>query len=144
MAPDLTEARDLAAMWQARAEAAEAERDGANERAATLEHQHAHAVETMERMSANVTRVEAALDVARAKTSAFAAVLRAICRADRTRYDHHEPRAWDGKRPKEDGGTIWLTPREKAESALKRMARNGDITAAEADWRADEVAKVAP
>jgi hypothetical protein len=28
-APDITEARDLAAMWQARAEAAEAERDGA-------------------------------------------------------------------------------------------------------------------
>ena len=108
-APDLTEARDLAAMWQARAEAA-----------------------------------EAALDTAQAKPSAFAAVLRAICRADRTRYDHHEPRAWDGKRPKEDGGTIWLTPREKAESALKRMARNGDITATEADWRADDAAKVAP
>lgn len=108
-APDLTEARDLAAMWQARAEAA-----------------------------------EAALDAARAKPSAVAAVLRAICRADRTRYDHHEPRAWDGKRPKEDGGTIWLTPREKAESALRLMARTGDITAAEADWRADDSAKVAP
>ena len=108
-APDFTEARDLAAMWRARAEAA-----------------------------------EAAIDAARAKPSAFAAVLRAICRADRTRYDHHEPRAWDGKRPKEDGGTIWLTPREKAESALKRMARNGDITATEADWRADDAAKVAP
>ena len=65
-APDLTEARDLAAMWQARAEAAEAERDGANERAATLEHQHAHAVETMERMSANVTRAEQDRDEARA------------------------------------------------------------------------------
>ena len=102
-APDITEARDLAAMWRARAEAA-----------------------------------EAALDAARAKTSAFAAVLRAICRADRTRYDHHEPRAWDGKRPKEDGGTIWLTPREKAESTLRRLARDGDITAAEADWRGDE------
>lgn len=113
MAPDLTEARDLAAMWQARAEAA-----------------------------------EAALDAARAKPSAFAfafaSVLRAICRADRTRYDHHEPRAWDGKRPKEDGGTIWLTPREKAESALRLIARNGDITAAEGDWRADDAAKVAP
>lgn len=74
----------------------------------------------------------------------FAAVLRAICRADRTVYAHHEPRAWDGRRPEKDGGTIWLTPREKAESALRRLHREGAITADEADWRRDASAKVTP
>lgn len=65
----------------------------------------------------------------------IAATLRAICRADRTTYAHHEPRSWDGKEPREVGGTIWLTPREQADRALRWLASEGLITADAADWR---------
>jgi hypothetical protein len=36
---------------------------------------------------------------------------------DKTCYDHHEPRP-DGKNPREDGGTCWLTPKEIAKYML--------------------------
>ncbi len=44
--------------------------------------------------------------------------LRNAARNDKSRYDHHEPRPWDGKKPDPDG-TIWLTPREIARHALQ-------------------------
>jgi len=65
----------------------------------------------------------------------IAATLRAICRAGATVYVHHEARPWDGKKPREGGGTIWLTPREHADRALRRLASEGIITADAADWR---------
>ena len=40
---------------------------------------------------------------------------------DLTHYEHHQPRR-DGREPKEDGGTIWLTPREIATRALRRKS----------------------
>jgi hypothetical protein len=46
-------------------------------------------------------------------------LLRAIAMADKARYEHHEKRERDGKRP--EGGTIWLTPRQMALRALERM-----------------------
>lgn len=53
-----------------------AERDAASERAVTLEHQHAHAVETMERMGAQVTRAEAERDAALAQAEQITRGLR--------------------------------------------------------------------
>lgn len=44
--------------------------------------------------------------------------LQTIVRNDTTAYEHHQPRRWDGKTPDEDGGTIWLTPREMARQML--------------------------
>ncbi|MGE4293317.1 MAG: hypothetical protein AB7E32_14045 [Desulfovibrio sp.] len=44
--------------------------------------------------------------------------LSACARNDKTHYEHHEPRP-DGTRPCEGEGTIWLTPREIANAALK-------------------------
>lgn len=46
----------------------------------------------------------------------FVENLQAIYRNDKTRYQHHEDRPWDGLRPGESvfGGSIWLTPRELA------------------------------
>jgi hypothetical protein len=44
---------------------------------------------------------------------------------DTTRpYDHHQPRKSDGKRPRESngGGSCFLTPREIADNALRRLA----------------------
>jgi len=49
------------------------------------------------------------------------AMLRDIYRNDRTHYEHHEPRSWDGKTPDSYDGTIWLTPREIAVHALRAM-----------------------
>jgi hypothetical protein len=46
-------------------------------------------------------------------------LLRAIAMGDKTTYEHHEPRKRDGKSP--EGGTIWLTPRELALTALRAM-----------------------
>lgn len=50
------------------------------------------------------------------------ALLQTIVRNDETRFEHHQPRRWDGKVPSDVGsGSIWLTPREVARSALKRL-----------------------
>jgi hypothetical protein len=46
--------------------------------------------------------------------------LRDCARNDRSRYNHHEPRPFDGKKP--SPGTIWLTPREIARSVLREPA----------------------
>lgn len=64
----------------------------------------------------------------------FARVLRAVCRNDATRYRHHAPRDFDGRRPNADGGDIWQTPREIAEAALRRLVRSGEIAEAESWW----------
>lgn len=48
-------------------------------------------------------------------------ILQAIVRNDRSNYRHHEPRPWDDRRPDVEGGTIWLTPKELATRALRRM-----------------------
>jgi hypothetical protein len=51
--------------------------------------------------------------------------LRAAARNDKSRYDHHEPRPFDGMRPMDESmppeqrGSIWLTPREIARRALR-------------------------
>lgn len=46
--------------------------------------------------------------------------LRSVIENDGTRYDHHQPRRSDGKKPRELGsGTIWLTPEEIATRALR-------------------------
>ena len=73
----------------------------------------------------------------------MASTLRAICRNDATRYDHHARRAWDGKPPETDGGTIWRSPREIAYAALRRLHREGLISEAETLWdlSEDEVAR---
>lgn len=45
--------------------------------------------------------------------------LRGVITNDKTKYQHHEARRWDEKKPHEvDGGTIFLTPRELAQRAL--------------------------
>ncbi len=46
--------------------------------------------------------------------------LQAIVRNDKTHYDHHDRREWDGLAPGESifGGSIWLSPREIARSIL--------------------------
>lgn len=46
--------------------------------------------------------------------------LRNAARNDKTRYNHHETRPFDGKKP--SPGTIWLTPREIARSVLQEPA----------------------
>lgn len=69
-----------------------------------------------------------------------AATLRAICRNDATRYDHHERRAWDGRRPAEEGGDIWRSPREMAAGMLRRMHRAGLIAEAETLWDLSDAA----
>jgi len=52
------------------------------------------------------------------KIARLEAALRSCARSDKTTYEHHEPRRFDGLRPEDDGGTIWLTPREIARCAL--------------------------
>ena len=50
------------------------------------------------------------------------AALRSCARNDKTRYEHHEARPFDGRRPAQvegTAGTIWLTPREIARQALR-------------------------
>ena len=51
------------------------------------------------------------------------AALQVIVRNDTTRYEHHEPRRWDGKTTREAGedGTRWLEPREIARRVLKYL-----------------------
>ena len=48
-------------------------------------------------------------------------LLQEIVRNDATYYAHHEPRRWDGRKPSERGGTIWLTPKELATGALRAL-----------------------
>lgn len=43
--------------------------------------------------------------------------LKSIIEVDKTIYKHHEPRP-DGRLPKENGGTIWFTPKEIAKMVL--------------------------
>ena len=47
-------------------------------------------------------------------------LLEGIIENDKTAYMHHEARPFDGKTPKEDGGTIWWTPRQLARTVLKQ------------------------
>lgn len=48
-------------------------------------------------------------------------MLQEVVRSDRTTYQHHEARPFDGLLPSEAGGTIWLTPKEMARHALSAM-----------------------
>ncbi len=59
----------------------------------------------------------------------MAEALRSIIENDRTYYEHHEPRR-DGKLPREDGGTIWKTPRQIATAALSAYEAAETPTAA--------------
>ena len=43
--------------------------------------------------------------------------LQSVIEADKTIYKHHEPRP-DGRLPKENGGTIWMTPKQIAQGVL--------------------------
>ncbi len=54
-----------------------------------------------------------------------------IIKNDSTHYNHHQPRQFDGRTPKEDGGTIWLTPKEIARRALRTPRPNHPETAAD-------------
>lgn len=63
----------------------------------------------------------------------YEAALRVIITNDKTHYQHHEPRPYDGRRPTGfalGAGTIFLTPREVAQNAL-RYARQEVIEEAE-------------
>lgn len=44
----------------------------------------------------------------------FRLALYSVYRNDRTEYEHHEPRPFDGQKPRSEGGTCWLTPKEIA------------------------------
>jgi len=48
-----------------------------------------------------------------------------IWKNDKTEYEHHEARPFDGEKPRDvDGGSIFLTPREIAEDALREAGIN--------------------
>lgn len=47
--------------------------------------------------------------------------LRAITLADKTTYEHHEPRKCDGALPRIEGGTCWRTPRQLSERAISKI-----------------------
>ncbi|MDF1565293.1 MAG: hypothetical protein P1V51_19810 [Deltaproteobacteria bacterium] len=52
--------------------------------------------------------------------------MRAIERNDKTSYNHHEARPFDGKIPDEiDGGTCFLTPREISQYAIAEIWPGG-------------------
>ena len=55
------------------------------------------------------------------QTKQIIALLQEVVRNDETRFSHHQPRRFDGKDPKAAGGTIWLTPREMARRALRKL-----------------------
>lgn len=61
-----------------------------------------------------------ALDEAFDEIERLRTALRNATRNDRSRYNHHEPRPFDGKKP--SPGTIWLTPREIARGVLQEPA----------------------
>lgn len=58
-------------------------------------------------------------DMLKAENKWLRGALERCARNDKTTYEHHEPRP-DGTRPKESGGTIFLTPREIASAALSK------------------------
>jgi len=98
---------------------------------AALREELARSEERARLHAAEAQRIGEALGAANARAASVAlaldktaAALRAICRADRTTYNHHERRPWDGKAPREAGGTIWLTPREQAARALRGPRRD--------------------
>jgi hypothetical protein len=63
--------------------------------------------------------------------------LREIYRNDSTTYAHHQPRGFDGRKPDAFGGTIWLTPREIASNALRRVGLSAPDSFAEANDERD-------
>lgn len=54
----------------------------------------------------------------------MAKALKGVIENDKTHYNHHDPRP-DGRLPREDGGTIWLTPKEIAKRALPKPPKEG-------------------
>ena len=75
-------------------------------------------------LAANNRYLERAHD-AEARVGELERALRAAARNDKSHYDHHEPRPFDGMKPMDDRlpseqrGSIWLTPREIARRALR-------------------------
>lgn len=62
--------------------------------------------QTVEELTAEVERLKGAL--------------RLMARCDRSKpYEHHEPRHFDNRLPRDAGGTVWLTPREIARNFLR-------------------------
>ncbi len=116
----LREAREALAAWQ-RAEALEVEigqswrTDRAYKDAKGLRDQAlsgtagSDLLERVQRLEAENQRLRRALETV-------------ICN-DKTHYKNHEPRPYDGLRPREhvEGGAIWRTPREVAESVLASL-----------------------
>ena len=86
---------------------------------------HAEIAAEMYRRGAVIERLEARIDE-------LENALRGAARNDKTRYDHHEARPFDGKSP--HPGTIWLTPREIARRFLRepKLATVSDFVAASA------------
>lgn len=64
-----------------------------------------------------ITKLQSELQAAEARAALLAERMAHIIDVDKTCYRHHEARP-DGKLPREDGGTIWLTPKEMAKNAL--------------------------
>ena len=62
--------------------------------------------------------LEEELQALKARVAMLEKALRDAARNDNSRYEHHQRREWDRRFPAEDGGTIWLTPREIARRAL--------------------------
>lgn len=56
----------------------------------------------------------------------LANALQSVIENDKTYYNHHDPRP-DGRLPKENGGTIWLTPKEIARRALSPSKETSDV-----------------
>ena len=75
------------------------------------------------------------LDKATVRIGELERALRAVARNDKSRYDHHEARPFDGMRPMQakDPGSIWLTPREIARRVLREpdLATLSDIATPE-------------
>jgi len=66
-----------------------------------------------------VEAIQRMADAAAANLATMTDALTMIVRNDETRFEHHQPRRWDGKVP--DGGTRWLEPREIARRVLTRI-----------------------
>jgi hypothetical protein len=64
--------------------------------------------------------LRASLQSARSAAGALVEALTRVIANDKTTYRHHEARPSDGLTPRQaDGGTIFLTPKEIARSALE-------------------------
>ena len=76
--------------------------------------------------------------VAETRVDELERALRAAARNDKSHYDHHEPRPFDGMKPMSDSmpperrGSIWLTPREIA----RRVLREPELATLEESLRA--------